>query len=191
MREIVEDYFDYNGVRAADVETIRYKGKKIKEIARFTYKETLVRVEFDSDYTDQTLQKIAQKECMLIDNLGSLEYRNYCIKRDRLKEIENDFIVLDNKVYNYHEDKYGEIPYIQYSLSLTLENGQHIFSDIPVNFFTAKIKKDKKASLERLRGNAKKYFGEGVKPDLKHLDETLTLEYMQNKIWVNKKLKGE
>jgi hypothetical protein len=179
--------FDYNGVVFPAIDETHYnKGKEFKRVVVFTYQGLTVKRKYDSDY--EHFDVIASKECALIDKLGT-EYQTFSLDRQRLEEIDKNNIVLESKVYIHEEKTIGESPHSRYQMWIRMEDGNTIFSDYPINFFTDGIRKSKTESFRSLKQNITKYCKDtGVKPDEFTLNEKLTLEYMQKQIWINKKI---
>ncbi|MBT2667335.1 hypothetical protein J7J00_17805 [Bacillus sp. ISL-4] len=178
--------FDYNGkVRPARIDSYYSNGDKLGDNLVFSYKQITVDVDLD----DEIHEHVAERECKLIDDLGEDDYNMLSKYRKKINQIERSNVVLNNKVYNYHHDTVKSGSVVYHTMLIKMQDGMPIFGDSPFSFAVEDDKKSKIKTFNNLINNVKQYHkNTGNEPDEMSVNEELTLEYMQMKNWITKKI---
>lgn len=177
--------FNYKGrLISARQDMFYINGKRVKDKLIFRYNDIDVSVTFDSD-TD-IAEQVGENECSIIDKLGKEDYETLDKFRERIREIENSHVVINNKVYNYqHDNSTG-----YHIMIIKMQDDSLISGDSPIEYLNNKIRKDKLKTFKNLVNNVKRYYKEtGIEPDEMAVEEKLTLEYMQMQLWISRKIK--
>ncbi|MBD8006419.1 hypothetical protein [Bacillus norwichensis] len=142
----------------------------------FNYKGYTIHISLKED---QKYYFVAPKHCEIIDKLGIEGHKKYEDNLSTVHSIERDFVVINEKVYNYYCKLIVHSPKVYY-LDLLLEDGTHL--DGTNKLTDMNTRGNKRQMIKNLQYQAQDYFKRNkIEPSKDFLNKEKTNEYEQAK----------
>ncbi|MDE8562746.1 hypothetical protein PNH38_02475 [Anoxybacillus rupiensis] len=173
--------FIHNGEEIkATLSTYYDKGIERHSTIMFNYKDINVHISLDED---EKYYFVAPLHCRVLDKLGLDGYKKYEKYLSDIRTIEHNYIVVNDKVYNYYSKLISSSPKY-YVVRLKMADGNYL--DGTYKFMTVQDHGDKRMLLKNLQYQAQNYFKENkIEPAIECLNQEKTEEYQKKKKWIN------
>lgn len=164
--------FDHNGEEIKGT-LFTYHGEETgRNTFMFMYKNNNIHISLDED---ENYYFVAPLHCKIIDKLGIEGHEKYREYLSTIRSIENDFIIVDNEVYNCYCERIGQSPKIYY-FSFNLEDGTNL--DGINQLTTMQDRGNKKRMFQTIRSQVNYYFKDkNIKPRRDQLNIEKTQQY--------------
>jgi hypothetical protein len=144
----------------------------------FNYKGTTLHIDLDED---EKYYDVAPLHCKVIDKLGLGGYKKYEQFLSDIDSIKRNYIVVNNKVYNYFSKCISSSPKY-YMVNLKLSDG----TNLEYNFREFEDRGNKNILFKNLQYQANAYYNNHhIEPSNEQLNEAKTQEYQEKINWIN------